>query len=82
MSDEISRDHQRLIIEKLYRSGDSITSTNKFNEKYGSNVGHMGESSMRLNDFARKMKGTEFSSYDVERFTKDITGKGIDLEKL
>jgi len=83
MSDQISPEHQRLVIEKLYRSSDSITSTNRFNEKYSSSLGHhMGESSMDLHDFARKMKGTEFTSQDVERFTKDITGKNIDLESL
>ena len=82
MSDEISREHQRLVIEKLYRSGDSITSTDHFNKKYASSLGHMGESSMDIHDFARKMKGTEFSSYDVERFTKAITGKSVDLENL
>lgn len=82
MSDHISGEHQRLIIEKLYRSSDSITSTNKFNEKFGSKIGDMGENSMHINDFARKMKETGFSSYDVERHTKAVTGKNIDLESL
>ncbi|RJQ34441.1 hypothetical protein C4566_02070 [Candidatus Parcubacteria bacterium] len=82
MSDEISSEQQRLVIEKLERSSDSLTSTKKFNEKYASNIGHMGERAMIITDFARKMKATEFSSYDVERFTKEVTGKNIDLESL
>lgn len=79
MTEYISANDQRLVIEKLYRSDDSITSTEKFNKKYGE---RMGMSSMTLYDFAKKMKKTSFLSYDVERFTKSVTGKTIDLETL
>ena len=30
-------------------------------------------------DFARLMKQTAFSDYDIERFTKEITGLDLDL---
>lgn len=79
MSDYISAESQRLIIEKLYRSDDSISSTEKFNKQYGEK---MGLNSMPLYDFAKKMKKTSFLSYDVEKFTKDVTDKTIDLETL
>lgn len=79
MSEYISKEQQRLVIEKLYRSNDSITSTNNFNKQYGM---RLGEESMLLTDFGRKMKKTSFSSFDVERFTKAVTGKSVDLEKL
>lgn len=82
MGKYINPDQQRLIIEKLYRSNDSITSLKKFNEKYKDKVSKMGERTLDLNDFARQMKKTEFTSFDVERFTKDITGHNIDLETL
>lgn len=82
MKEYISGEEQRLIIEKLYRSTDSITSTEKFNQKYSSQLGKIGENSMRLTDFARKMKKTEFPSYDVERFMKEVIGETVDLEKL
>ncbi len=82
MSDYISAGEQRLIIEKLYRSTDSITSIIKFNSKYQNRIGKLGEHNMLITNFARKMKKTSFSSYDVERFTKTITGKTIDLETL
>jgi len=79
MSEYISAESQRLVIEKLYRSDDSITSTEKFNKKYGE---RMGYGSMTLYDFGKKMKKTSFLSYDVERFVKSVTGKTIDLETL
>ncbi len=82
MSYYISAEKQKLIIEKLYRSTDSITSTRKFNTQYGSQIGNLGERTLLLTSFARKMKKTSFSSYDVERFTKSVTGKVIDLETL
>ncbi len=82
MNEYISGEQQRLIIEKLYRSTDSISSTKKFNDKYKSKVGTVGESSMKLTDFGRKMKKTEFPSFEVERFMKEVLGGSIDLEKL
>ena len=82
MSHYISAEKQRLIIEKLYRSTDSISSTLKFNTQYGNKIGNLGERTLLLTNFARKMKKTSFSSYDVERFTKSVTGQVIDLETL
>lgn len=82
MTETISPNEQRLIIEKLYYSDDSITSLKKFNAQYEDQLGKMGEHTMSLWDFAHKMKRTEFKSYDVERFTLEITGKKIDLETL
>ena len=82
MTDYISPDEQRLIIEKLYYSDDSITSLKKFNKQYKDEIGRMGERTMSLYDFGHKMKKTDFKSFDVERFTLDITGKKIDLETL
>lgn len=79
MNELISREDQMLVIEKLYRSSDAITSTKKFNEKYGQNL---GEKAIKLTDFGRIMKQTDFTSYDVERFTKEITNQDIDLESL
>ena len=82
MPDYISAQKQMLIIKKLYRSKDSITSTKNFNSKYQDKIGKLGINNILIKNFARKMKKTSFSSYDVERFTKTITGKTIDLETL
>ena len=78
----ISPDQQRLVIEKLYYSNDSVTSTHRFNKKYKDKTGTMGQVTMRLTTFGRKMKRTDFSSYDVERFTKSVVGDTSDLESL
>ena len=80
MNQQISPDQQRLIIEKLYRSTDSITSLKKFNEEYLDKVRKMGEKTLSLGDFAREMKNSSFSSFDIERFTKDITGYDMNME--
>jgi len=82
MTKTISPDEQRLIIEKLYYSEDSITSLKKFNAQYQDEIGRMGERTMSLYDFAHKMKRTGFKSFDIERFTLAITGEKIDLETL
>lgn len=82
MNEYISAQEQRLILEKLYRSDDALTSTKRFNEAYQSQLGELGENNMLLKDFARKMKHSHFKSYDIEHFTKDVTGKNIDLETL
>jgi hypothetical protein len=42
----------------------------------------MGESSIKITDFARKMKKTDFLTQEVEKFIKDITGESVDLERL
>ncbi len=82
MSEYISAQDQRLVIEKLYRSTDSITSTEKFNSEYRDKIGKLGDHSILLTEFGRKMKKTSFSSYDVERFIKDVLGKTIDIDTL
>ncbi|MBT4849652.1 hypothetical protein HON36_02265, partial [Candidatus Parcubacteria bacterium] len=66
MSEYISGEQQRLVLEKLYRSTDSISSTKKFNDKYRGQLGTMGESSIKITDFARKMKKTDFLTQEVE----------------
>ncbi|MDP2812812.1 MAG: hypothetical protein Q8O32_03915 [bacterium] len=82
MNQSLSPEEQRLIIEKLYRSDDSITSTERFNKAYSDQIGKFGKITMPLNDFGRKMKQTDFTSQEVERFTKEVSGKTIDLETL
>ena len=82
MNNYISPEEQRLILEKLYRSDDALSSTEHFNKAYKDQIGELGRNNMLLNDFARKMKQTHFSSYDIERFSKEVTGKTIDLETL
>lgn len=82
MSEWISWRDQQLIIEKLYRSEDAITSTKKFNEKYQDKIGKLGEKEMLLNDFGRKLNETEFDSFYIERYIKEVTGKDLNLEAL
>ena len=79
MTQFINPHQQKLIVEKLYRSTDSITSLDKFNEQYEGKIGRLGERTLTLGDFARLMKQTAFSDYDIERFTKEITGLDLDL---
>lgn len=78
----ISAEQQRLVIENLYRSTDSISSTNKFNEKYADSIGPIGRYSMKMTDFGRKLKETEFSSIRVEKAMREVTGRSVDLEML
>ena len=78
----ITPQQQKLILEKLYRSSDAIRSTEKFNHEYGHKVGEMGISSLKITDFARKMKRTHFISRRVENATKQVTGKDVDIETL
>ena len=82
MSEYVSPEKQRLIIEKLYYSTDSITSTEKFNKKYQGQLGRVGEKTLTMFEFARKLKKTEFKQYDIQRFIKDITGKDVHLSSL
>lgn len=82
MDQYISPEDQRLVIEKLYYSTDSITSTDKFNKLYQGQLGRMGEQTLRLYDFAQKLKKTKFDHYDIRRFIKDITGQDVHLDSL
>ena len=79
MSEYVSPEKQRLIIEKLYYSTDSITSTEKFNKKYQKQLGRMGEKTITLYDFSQKLKKTDFKQFDIRRFIKDITGQDVHL---
>ncbi|MBT4349651.1 hypothetical protein HOD19_02615 [bacterium] len=76
----ISYRDQMLVIEKLYNSTDSVTSTKKFNEKYANKLGKMGVGQMAISDFARKMRQTHFSEVYIERYIKDVTKQDIDLD--
>ena len=76
----ISYEEQRQVIEKLYRSTDAISSTEKFNKQYQDKLGKMGEGKMAISDFARKMRQTHFSEVYIERFIKEVTGQDIDLD--
>ncbi len=78
----ISWQEQQLILEKLYRSTDAISSTRKFNEQYEAKLGKMGEHQMPITEFCRKMKQTHFSDFYVERFTKEVTGQDVDLDTV
>lgn len=82
MSEWISWRDQQLIIEKIYRSTDAITSTEKFNEEYADKIGKVGEAEMLLNDFGRKLKETGLDSFYLERYIKEVTGKDLNLEAL
>jgi hypothetical protein len=79
MDQHISPEEQRLVIEKLYYSTDSITSTEKFNEKYQDKLGKMGDRTLRLYDFGQKLKKTDFKQDEIRRFIKDISGQDIHL---
>jgi len=75
----ISPEEQMLVIEKLYRSQDSITSTKKFNQTYGDKTGKMGERTLSLNDFYRALRKTDFLRLECKRVIKEITGHKIEL---
>ena len=81
MTDLITPEQQKLIIEKLHRSNDSIASLNKHTQEYSS-LGKLGDRTMPANDFGRIMKKTSHKSFEVEKYTKDVTGHSIDLESL
>jgi len=77
--DKITPKQQMLIIEKLYRSTDSITSTKKFNDLHGSNIGKIGVQTMYLNDFYRMLKAAKFLRPRVKKTIKEITGYDISI---
>ena len=79
MTKYITRQQQMLVIEKLYRSNDSITSTNKFNEAYASKLGRVGIRSIPLNDFYRLLKQTSFLRIRIKTAIKKITGETITI---
>lgn len=79
---KITPEQQRLVIEDLYNTNDSITATKKFNELYGNNLGRVGEITMGLNDFARILLKTKFNYFEIDRAIKRITGYDVNLGKL
>jgi len=79
---KITPEQQRLVIEDLYNSTDSITSTRKFNEEYGNNLGRAGVMTMELNDFVRILMKTKFNHFEIDRVIKRVTGYDVDLGKL
>lgn len=79
MAKYITPRQQSLVIEKLYRSADSITSTKKFNSAHGNKVGRAGVKTMLINDFYRMLKGAGFLRYRCKDFIKEITGEQITL---
>lgn len=81
--DYISPEEQRQVIKKLYRSDDSISSLEKFNAQYQAKIGPLGERTLTLTDFARCLKQTHFPSFEVEKFTTEVTKQASpDLENL
>ncbi|MFW0862733.1 MAG: hypothetical protein ACKKL6_04090 [Candidatus Komeilibacteria bacterium] len=77
--DRITPKQQMLVIEKLYRSNDSITSTKKFNDSFGSSVGKIGVKTIYLNDFYRMLKEAKFLRPRIKRIIKEITGQDITI---
>ncbi|OIO48035.1 MAG: hypothetical protein AUJ28_00095 [Parcubacteria group bacterium CG1_02_37_51] len=79
MDETISPEQQMLVIERLYRSNDSISSTRKFNEEFGEEIGKIGEKTLRLNDFYRMLKAAEFMRWRIKEIINEIIGFTIDL---
>ena len=79
---KITPEQQRLVIEDLYNSTDSISSTKKFNEEYEENLGKVGIITMGLNDFVRLLLKTEFNHWKIEKVIKQITDEDVDWGKL
>lgn len=79
---KITPEQQMLVIEDLYNSTDSISSTEKFNRDYGNNLGRVGQITLELNDFVRILLKTDFDHFEVDRVIKRITGYDVDLGKF
>jgi len=79
MSKYITPKQQMLIIEKLYRSTDSITSMQKFNKTHGAKVGKLGVKSLPLNDFYRMLKAARFLRWRIKKMIKEITNETISI---
>lgn len=88
----ITPEQQRLIIEKLHRSDDSITALHRFNELHGETMGHkLGTENLELRHFGQLMdKALEnthhndphyFTKADVHGFTQEITGHDLKLHE-
>lgn len=80
---KISPLQQRLIIEDLYNSTDSISSTERFNKEYGDGLGrHFGSVTMSLNDFAKVLLKTKFPRLEIDKAINRATGVNLDFDKL
>ncbi len=79
---KITPPQQRLVIEDLYNSTDSLSSTEKFNRDYGNNLGRIGQITMELNDFVRILLKTKFNHFEIDRAIKRATGYDVNLEEL
>ncbi|MBL7021934.1 hypothetical protein ISR92_01255 [Patescibacteria group bacterium] len=79
MKKEIKPDDQMLVIEKLYRSNDSISSTERFNDEFGSSIGKIGIETIYLDDFYIMLKKANFIRERIKKFIKEITGEEITL---
>lgn len=77
MSKYITPKQQMLVIEKLYRSTDSITSMNKFNQTHAAKIGKIGIKTLLINDFYRMLKAAKFLRWRIKKFIKEITGVNI-----
>lgn len=79
---KITPEQQRLVIEDLYNSTDSISSTEKFNRDYGNNLGRVGKITLELNDFVRILLKTNFNHFEIDRAIKKATGYDVDLGEI
>jgi len=82
MTKYISPEKQRLIIEDLYNTSDSITATRKFNDRYEDSLGRVGEVTMSLYDFAKILNKSHFNWYHVDKAIKKATGVDMDMGSL
>ena len=75
----ITPQDQMLVIEKLYRSNDSITSTRKFNDTFGTEIGKIAEKSLPINNFYHMLVDAKFLRYRIKEYIQEITGETIEL---
>lgn len=69
----IKPEEQMLLLEKLYRSQDSVTSTKKFNDQYGDNIGRLGYETLLFNEVYRRLQ-IAFPRIKCREVLKDLTG--------
>ncbi|MCR4280255.1 MAG: hypothetical protein NUV82_02400 [Candidatus Komeilibacteria bacterium] len=79
MSNYIKPSDQMLVIEKLYRSTDAIGSTEKFNSQYGAKVGRIGEVTLPVNDFYRRLVAADFLRIECKQFIKEFSGHVVEI---
>ncbi|PIZ98992.1 MAG: hypothetical protein COX77_02840 [Candidatus Komeilibacteria bacterium CG_4_10_14_0_2_um_filter_37_10] len=69
----IKPEEQMILLERLYRSQDSITSTKKFNDEYGDNIGRLGVEMVLFNEVYRRLQ-VAFPRIKCRQALKEITG--------